>query len=142
MKRVLSLFLVVALMVSGTTAFASERRASYYFDSYALVIGPLGGQEMGVSFGVFGTGKMDVIGVYSLRIEEEVSDNVWITSFTVYGEDDPETFFSEDAYEHVGSFTFTGLPDVKYRAVLVGYAEDESGYEYSREVTCVGKVCE
>lgn len=53
----------------------------------------------------------------------------------------PEKFYSYNAYEHTGSYTFTGVPGVKYRAVMKAYAEDENGSEYSKEFTCTGRVC-
>ena len=96
---------------------------------------------MTVSFTVYGMSKMDQIGAYSIRIEEEVSDGKWITSFTAYGDKDPNNFYSYNAYEHGGDYSFTGVPGVKYRAVMKAYASNSSGSEYSSEITCSGKVC-
>lgn len=143
-KKLCSLVLLFAMILSAVPANAvevKEPRASAYFDGYAMVIGPLGNGKMNVSFAVYGTGHMDKIGVYSLRIETEFAPEKWVEEFTVYGEDHVTDFFSEDIYEHVGSYTFTGIPGLKYRAVLVAYAEDASGSEYSREISCTGKYC-
>lgn len=58
-----------------------------------------------------------------------------------YGDKMPDKFYSYNAYEHGGDYTFTGVPGVKYRAVMKAYAEDENGSEYSKEFTCTGRVC-
>lgn len=97
---------------------------------------------MAVSFGVFGTDTMDKIGVYSLRIESEIAPNKWIEEFTVYGSGDPDTFYAMDTIQHGGDFYFDGMPGVKYRAVMVAYAKNASGYEYSKEMACTGRYCE
>lgn len=142
-KRVIA-FLGAVILVFGTlTCFAVETRASHYFDGYTLDITAKGNMKMHVAFCVMGTGEMNQIGAYSIRIEEEVglgTDN-WITSFTAYGDDDTENFYSYNAYDHLGEFFFYGVPGVNYRAVLVAYAKNKSGEEYSREITCTGKVC-
>ena len=97
---------------------------------------------MADSFGVFGTDTMDKIGVYSLRIESEIAPNKWIEEFTVYGSSDPDTFYAMDTIQHGGDFYFDGMPGVKYRAVMVAYAKNASGYEYSKEMACTGRYCE
>ena len=48
---------------------------------------------------------------------------------------------NNNAYEHGGDYTFTGVPGVKYRAVMKAYASNSSGSEYSSEIACSGKVC-
>ncbi len=141
MKKITSSFLAIILMVCSALPCHATINASRYFTEYILGMRAEGNQQMLVSFSVLGTGKMDKIGAYSIRIEEEISPDHWIETFTVYGSDDPDTFFSENVMDHDGYFYFTGLPEVKYRAVMVGYAENADGYEYSRETTCTPKVC-
>ena len=67
------------------------------------------------------------------------SDKALLNS--VYGDKDPNNFYSYNAYEHGGDYSFTGVPGVKYRAVMKAYASNSSGSEYSSEITCSGKVC-
>lgn len=142
MKRMVSSFLAVILVLCSTiSCYAVEERASKYFDGYILAMSAQGNNQMAVSFTVYGMSKMDQIGAYTIRIEEEISTDKWITTFTIYGDRDPEKFYSYDAYEHGGSYTFTGVPGVKYRAVMKAYASNGSGSEYSDEITCEGKVC-
>lgn len=131
----------VMLLCSSATCIAAEARASHYFDGYVLGLSAKGNCTMAVSFSVLGTGTMDQIGAYSIRIEEETTKDVWITSFTAYGDDDPDTFYTYNFCDHSGSFTFIGVPNVKYRAVMVAYAKNASGHEYSDEFVCTGKVC-
>ena len=140
-KRVIA-FCTALLLICGTlTCGAAEMRASHYFDGYILGMAARGNGKMIVQFTVMGTGQMDQIGAYSVRVEEEITEGTWITSFTAYGDDDPDTFYTYNDCDHTGEFSFTGMPGVKYRAVLVGYAKNKSGEEYSREITCTGKVC-
>jgi len=47
-----------------------------------------------------------------------------------------------DTIQHGGDFYFDGMPGVKYRAVMVAYAKNASGYEYSKEMACTGRYCE
>lgn len=143
-EKLCSLVLLFAMILSAVPANAvevKEPRASAYFDAYAMSIVPEGNGRMAVSFAVYGTGRMNKIGVYSLRIETEFAPDKWVEEFTVYGEDHATDFFSENIYEHIGGYYFTGIPGLKYRAVLVAYAEDASGSEYSREISCTGKYC-
>ena len=142
MKKRLGTVLLLALFVISSMIPTSAATASHYFDAYMLGISAKGGGEMAVSFGVFGTDTMDKIGVYSLRIESEIAPNKWIEEFTVYGSSDPDTFYAMDTIQHGGDFYFDGMPGVKYRAVMVAYAKNASGYEYSKEMACTGRYCE
>lgn len=84
---------------------------------------------------------MDKIGAYSIRIEENIGDDDWIETFTVYGDDYPDDFYTYDHTDHTGEYFFYGIPGVEYRAVMVSYAENSTGHEYSREITCTPKIC-
>lgn len=140
-KRIVALLTAAMLLCGAMTCYAVSPQASHYFDGYMLVISPQGNCEMAVSFSVFGTGKMEQIGAYSIRIEEEFGQDKWYTELTAYGDSDPDTFYRYDDYDCTGSFSFLGTPGVRYRAVMVGYAKNADGEEYSREVTCTAKVC-
>lgn len=161
MKRRITLTLLCILLVLSNLACASaanirvgepiyistanlraEERASKYFDAYMLGVSANGNSEMDVTFGVFCSGVMDKVGVYSLRIESEISSGNWVEEFTVYGNDDPDLFYAADTIQHGGDFYFDGIPGVKYRAVMVAYATDAAGEEYSREIICTGRYCE
>ncbi len=141
MKKTASFLLAIVLMVSSALPCFAATNASAFFTGYILGLRAEGNCQMSVSFSVLGTGKMYKIGAFSIRIEEEVSPDHWIETFTVYGSSDPDTFYSENAMDHDGTYYFTGLPDVTYRAVMVGYARNENGYGYSRETTSPPKVC-
>lgn len=141
-KRLTSALLAVMLLLSASLpCYAVEPRASKYFDGYILAVTPIGNGKMTVSFSVLGTSRMDQIGAYYIRVEEEYGTDKWAKTFTVYGSSDPDTFYSYNAYDHGGDYTFTGIPGIKYRAVLKAYASNSSGSEYSDEFTCTGKVC-
>jgi len=143
MTTLLCLFFIFSNLACASAASTRiEERASKYFDAYMLGVSANGDGEMDVTFGVFCSGVMDKVGVYSLRIESEVSPGNWVEEFTVYGSDDPDLFYDTDTIQHGGDFYFDGIPGVKYRAVMVAYATDAAGEEYSREVTCTGRYCE
>lgn len=139
-KRIVATLAAVLLLCSTISCMAAEN-ASHYFDGYILGLSALGNCKMAVSFSVLGTDEMDQIGAYSILVEEEIGDDVWFPTFTAYGDDDPDTFYSYDIATHTGSFTFYGVPDVKYRATMVSYAKNSEGEEYSREFTCTGRKC-
>lgn len=141
-KRLTSALLAGMLLLSvSLPCYAVEARASKYFDGYILGMSAPGNNQMTVSFSVLGMSKMNQIGAYYIRIEEEIATDKWITTFTAYGDKDPDRFYSYDAYDHTGSYTFTGVPGVKYRAVMKAYASNDSGSAYSNEFPCTGKVC-
>ena len=143
-KRVMALIMVAALLIGSSSTFAyevSEDRASHFFDSYLLGVSPQGNSRMLVTFSVWGMGKMDQIGAYSIRIEEEAAKDVWFTVLTRYGSEAPSEFYSYNTYDHWGQFYFVGVPGVRYRAVMVAYAKNDSGYEYSEEIECTPKTC-
>lgn len=141
-KRIVPALLSLMLMLSvAIPCYAVQPRASRYFDGYILGISTPGNYQVAVSFSVLGMSKMDKIGVYYLRIEEEYGNDNWAETFTAYGSSDPDKFYSYNAYDHTGGYTFTGVPGVKYRAVMKAYASNSSGYEYSDEFACTGKVC-
>lgn len=141
-KKFISALLAVTLLLSvSLPCYAVEARASKYFDGYILGIAAQGNAQMTVSFSVLGMSKMDQIGAYYIRIEEEISTDKWITTFTAYGDKNPSKFYSYNAYDHGADYTFTGVPGVKYRAVLKAYAKDKNGSEYSDEIVGNGKVC-
>lgn len=141
-KRIVPALLSVMLMLSvAIPCYAVQPRASEYFDGYVIAMATPGNAQVAVSFSVLGMSKMDQIGVYYLRIEEEYATDKWAKTFTIYGSSDPSRFYSYNAYDHGGDYTFTGVPGVKYRAVIKAYASNSNGYEYSREIVGGGKVC-
>ena len=140
-KRIVALLTAAMLVCGSVTCYAVSPQASRYFDGYILGLSALGNCKMAVSFSVLGTREMDQIGAYSIRVEEEVAKDTWETTFTAYGDDDPDNFYTYDFCDHTGSFTFFGVPNVRYRAVLVAYARNSSGEEYSDEVICTPKTC-
>ena len=123
-KRVMTILLCLLFLFSNLACASAastrlEERASQYFDVYMLGVSANGDGEMNVTFGVFCSGVMDKVGVYSLRIESEISPGIWVEEFTVYGSDDPDLFYDTDTIQHGGDFYFDGIPGVKYRAVMV-----------------------
>lgn len=143
-KKFISLLLIFTLMIGMSTAFAStepEPKASYYLDSYMVLLTPDGDGEMTVSFAVFANDRMDKIGINSITLEEEWTPDDWTRYTRVYGSSDPDVFYSTKSAQHVGEYTFTNLlPGVRYRATIVVYAGDSTGSD-TGTITSTPKVC-
>jgi len=135
-------FLAFLFILSlSVNAFAADERASTYFNGYLIGMSAKGNGRMSVAFSIFGRDTMDQIGAYSIQIQEDVGSDDWIETFTVYGSSDTETFYSYNEMDHTGEYFFNAIPGVRYRAVMVAYAENSTGHEYSREIDCTPRVC-
>lgn len=100
-----------------------------------------GGDEVAVSLGVSGADTTDKIGIYSPRVKSEIALNKWIKGLAVYGSSDLDTLYTVGTIQHDGGFYFDGMLSVKYRAVIVAYVKNVSGYKYSKETACTGRYC-
>lgn len=140
-KRFFASFLVVIMLIGCASASYIEPRASYYLDSYMVLLTPNDDHTMTVDFGVYGTGKMTKIGVDSIVIEEQIPDGRWFETMTYYPDDDyDDVYYSYDAYFHSGHITFIGQPGVIYRATINVYAGNSTGGD-TRSLTSNGKAC-
>lgn len=99
--------------------------ASKYLDTYGVSLISKGDGRMCVSYAVCGTRTMDKIGVNKILIEEWDGDE-WVKYGTVSGSSHSD-FYAYDEAEHVGSYYFSGIVGVKYRATLTVYAELDGG---------------
>lgn len=136
-RRIFSL--IMALLLLSTTAFATVTRASDYLSSYGGVLGAMGDGEMNLSYSVYATGKMDVVGAMEIEVEQKVGSN-WYPYMT-YSVDDYPEFYSYNKYSHSADFSFTGIPGVTYRVILTAYAEKDGGSDTGTvtisEETCI-----
>lgn len=142
-KRILSLLLALALVGSPVCALAAESEdpaphASLYLDAYSVSLTPKGNSKMSVTFIVYGTDTMDVIGAQKILIEEwDGSD--WEETGTLSAENN-SNFYKTNASEYTASTSFYGTPGVQYRATLTAYAELDGGSD-TGTFTCTPKTC-
>lgn len=142
-KRILSFLLAFALVGGSVCAQAAEPgepdpQASLYLDGYGVSLTPKGNGLMSVTFIVYGTGKMDLLGAQKILIEEW--DGVdWVKTGTLSVENNPN-FYKANASEHTASSSFYGIPGTQYRATLTAYAEKDGGSD-TGTFTCTPKTC-
>ena len=128
-KKATSLLLIVCVLVSLIgIAKAIDIRASDYLVSYSAAVYAKGNGNMSVDVVVRGVTTMDKIGVNSLRIEEKYSSNgSWHYYDTLYGSDDPDTFYFYGERTFLNSIRFEGTPGYYYRVIATVYAGDSEG---------------
>ena len=132
--------LIFALNTSMASAAVDARDASPVLESYGIGLYPEGDGIMYISLEVWGTKTMDLIGAYSLFIEEEILPDTWVLFDMLYFDFDDELYFTEDSVYYIGSYFFTGIPGNRYRATLTAYAELD-GVSDTGEVTSLERLC-
>lgn len=138
-RKVLPIFLCLFILLQATTSLAATQ-ASTCLNSYSIGLYADGNGIMDVEYEIIGTNYMDKIGVYSLLIEEEALPDIWIFHSIVYGENDEDVYFTEDSLIHKGSYSFRGIPGLRYRVTLTAYAELDSDSD-TGDVTSVVRLC-
>lgn len=128
---------ILCLATLCTPSFAASK-ASKFLDSYMVSLRADGNGIMVVTYGVYGTKNMSIIGADSITIEERIGSR-WIQYEVFYGADYPE-FYTRNSLSHQATLTFTGLPGVEYRAKLAAYAQNPQGSDI-KELICTPKVC-
>lgn len=151
MKKAISKIVCVALAMLMLTsaggaveATAAENelmpQASYYLSGYSSGLKAKGNRKMTVTYSVYGTNKMDKIGVNEILVEYWNGSD-WVTDHCAYGSNHSD-FYSTQSNMHAGSYSFYGMPGLKYRATVTAYAELDGGSDTgeitSQEVVCVG----
>ncbi len=128
-KRIISFLLVICISASLLTiATAFDTRASTYLSSYSATLFAKGNGKMSVDVVIRGLKLMDKIGVNSLRIEEKYSESgSWHYYDTLYGIDDPDTFYFYGERTFLNSIRFEGTPGYYYRVIATVYAGDSEG---------------
>ncbi len=144
-RKLISILVTAAILMSTSVALASNDDvapySSDYIDSYSILLTPDGNGEMTAKYAVFATGRMNKVGAYKLTLEEEWGTDKWATSEVIYGDDDPDSFYGENVYDHAGNYTFKNLtPGVRYRVILTAYAGDRTGSD-QKTLTSTAKTC-
>ncbi len=124
-KRVVSLVLALAMIVSVSGAALATAKASDYLSSYTISLEAIGNGRMEIFYDVNGTSTMTKIGAQALYVDEYVNGS-W-SSYTTLLAVDNDDFYGYNTAGHAGFAYFNGTPGVKYRVTLVAYARNSSG---------------
>ena len=129
---------VIAIGLLNTMAAATVTRASDYLSSYGGALGAEGNGVMTLSYSVYGTRVMDVVGAKEIKVEQKVGTN-WY-SYATYSVDDYPEFYNYDKVSKSADFSFAGVPGVTYRVILTAYAELNGGSD-TGTVTISEETC-
>lgn len=120
-KRITALLLAICMMFSLVTI--AEARASEYLEAYSILLIAKGGGRMAVDMTAVGTKSMSRIGVMEVKIEEKTtSTGTWRTFDTMYGVDDPATFYKNNSWDYLGTIYFNGTANRYYRVTITVHA--------------------
>ena len=143
-RRAVTLLLVVCIVMSVANAvFAREvvPYASSYLDRYGVSLIAAGDGQMAIDMSVDGVSKMSKIGVMEVYIEEKnTSTGSWHEYDTLYGMDDPDTFYDYNSYDYLRTIYFDGVVGRYYRVSLIVFASNSSGSD-TGEITSYTVRC-
>lgn len=128
MKKFLKIicFLMAAVMLFTTTAFAAESRASDFFARTCTYIDRSSTSKLDIWFEVIAVGTMTVLGVRSIELERSTDKSNWETVKT-YGMADYSQLTCASTASHSGSVTYYGSSTYYYRAYVEFYAKNSTG---------------
>ena len=133
-RRAVTLLLVVCIVMSVANAvFAREvvPYASSYLDRYGVSLIAAGDGQMAIDMSVDGVSKMSKIGVLEVYIEEKnTSTSSWHEYDTLYGMDDPDTFYDYNSYDYLRTNYFDGVVGRYYRVTITAHAVNSSGSDH------------
>lgn len=125
--------LLCFIMLCSTSAYAAETRASERIDRSSVTLSKKSNGDLSISFSVRATGKMDVIGASSVKVQRNTFTG-WVTEYTFTPDNAPE-IQTTDKVQHSATLTYSPLFTGKeYRAVVMIHAEDASGVS-TKELT-------
>lgn len=129
----MALFLVLALILSGTS-IAAESRASSRFKRYSAQLSAGYDGNLYVLFSVIASNTMDVLGAGNITIQRYNGSN-WDTECMLTVKDTPEMQTS-DAAQYSASISYEpNCSNSSYRAVVTFYAKDSSGSSTVQYIT-------
>jgi len=123
MKRVVSTFICIVLLVSIAGAWAEEIRpyASELITSRSIVSNDDGGGKVGFTARIIGTDIIEQIGFSSIRIQKYDEDtDTWDTIKAVYSK------YGYDTSVYSYSVSHNGISGEQYRCKVTFYAKNGS----------------
>jgi len=125
-------FLMVCVMLLGTTAYAAEDitpRSSSYFWGSGTYLNKTSGNTFEAWFDVVATHSMLKLGVSTVKIQQSLDGESWTTVKTYSMASYPD-LVCDNTIAHAGYVTYTGTSGYYYRAAFTLYAKDSSGVAY------------
>ena len=120
------LVLLCMAMLCSIPAYAAEVRASDRIMRSTAILSKKSNGDLSMYFSVQGTGKMDIIGASSVKVQRNTIFG-WVTEYTFTPDNAPE-IQAESKFQHSATLTYSPLFSGKeYRAVVMIYVEDASG---------------
>lgn len=120
-------FLMVAVMLFSTTAFAAESRASNFFAMTSTYLERVSSSTIDIWFDVSAVGRMDELGVRKIKLQRSTDRSNWSTIET-YDMDDYGEMICEGTASHSGCLTYSSASTgYYYRAYVIFYAKNSSG---------------
>lgn len=120
------LVLLCITVLCGIPVYAVEVRASERINTATVTLTETSSGNLSAYFMVRATGKMDVIGASSVKIQRNTITG-WVTEYTFTPSNAP-TIQAEGKFQHSAMLTYSPLFTGKeYRAVVMIYVKDATG---------------
>ena len=129
LNKCICVILVIALCMT-TTVYASEgkeSRSSRFFMSYSAFLSKKSDTTFEAWFDVVGMSVMEEIGASTIRIQKSADGSNWTTIVT-YRKETSTYLTDRNTAGHAACVSYIGTPGFYYRAVIVLYAKDSSGF--------------
>lgn len=139
--RCICILLVVVILLT-TPAFAVESaqsRSSSYFIRSSVYLYKLSGASFEVWFDLTATHSMQELGASTIKVQRSSDGETWTTMKTFRMGSYPQ-MICENTFTHSGYVTYTGAPGYYYRAYIILYAKDDSGFAEMYRYTSTLKV--
>lgn len=134
LKKFVSIVMVLCIcctMILGVGAKEVTPYASKYLEEYSVSLIAVGDGEMAIDMIVDGVTKMTRIGVMEVYIEEKnTSTGSWHEYDTLYGMDDPDTFYDYNSFDYMRTIYFDGVVGRYYRVTITAHAVNSSGSDH------------
>lgn len=142
-RRIRCLALVLAVIFMLTTPSSaveqSSARGSDYFVRSSVYLYKLSGTSFEAWFHVTAVSGMDELGASSIRIQESEDGENWTTVQT-FLRDANSHLIGEDTCAHSSYVTYTGTKGMYYRAKIILFAKNSSGWGSVTEYTATMKL--
>lgn len=120
-------FLMVAVMLFTTTAFAAESRASNYFMMTSTYLERISSSTIEIWFDVSAVGRMDELGVREIKLQRSSDRSNW-TTIKTYDKADYSQMIDYNSATHADCVTYNSASSgYYYRAYVEFYAKNSSG---------------
>ena len=119
-------FLMAAMMLFTTTAFAAESRSSDFFMKTSTYIDRSSTSKLDIWFDVTAVGIMDVLGVRSIELQRSTDRTNW-TTIKTFDKADYSQMTCSNTGAHADCVTYYGSSGYYYRAHVEFYAKNSTG---------------